>query len=276
MTDANTYRVLASRDQGILPPVLLGKAIAATASDLAKELVKYALPASAGLLIVTPSTAVFGVAVEMLVGRLFEQNQALHDEFKAKVDTVLAEPLKTACKQLTDIARIKTTDEQTLGQIDRQLDVVYDTLIKALSYAEENDRESRLTITAYLALAAALMKGGKEFAQLHISSLREEAVRIRVECERFAQDYAWLVKLADEYGEKMRLSDSFDDFWDGPGVSPRQRLTGVYARTATGYRSEAEQCQRMLHAIKDVPGDIETFCEFLKPILADRLSVFRP
>ena len=131
MTDANTYRLLASRDQGILPPVLLGKAIAATASDLAKELVKYALPASAGLLIVTPSTAVFGVAVEMLVGRLFEQNQALHDEFKAKVDTVLAEPLKTACKQLTDIARIKTTDEQTLGQIDRQLDVVYDTLPEA-------------------------------------------------------------------------------------------------------------------------------------------------
>jgi len=275
VSDAKIYREIAERDEKILPTVVLGKAIASTASELAKEFAKHSLPASMGLLAITPITAVFGVAVEMIVGKLFEQNEALHKAIKAKVDVMLAEPLKTARAQLADVMKVRSHDEATLAQVDRQLASIYDVLYKALSYAEEKDWRSNLTIRGYLALVAALMKGGGEFAKVHMSTLRQAAGQVKEECERLAKEEAQAIKDADEHHAKMERAASLPDLSAGFGRSSGDRLAGVEGALAWQARSKAKALKDMREAIQDVPESIETFCKFMEPIMADRQSVFR-
>jgi hypothetical protein len=125
-----------------------------------------------------------GGAVVATVAALFRQ---LFDQSKAtakQLRVILDEPFQTAARTLRDIASVEIRTRRERHECQRQLAQAFDNFSKARSYAERHDPARLQLIDIYQALTAALMTGGRPFAQLYLAPWQADIRRWRAEANR--------------------------------------------------------------------------------------------
>lgn len=171
-----------------------------------------------------PSAALVAPAVAAVVKVVIEEFGKQNADIEKKLDKVLAEPLAFARATLLDNLSVTATTESELQERQRQLTTAYDKFRQAEIYAGERDSEP---IRFYRAVTAALMSGGRPYAELYIqqSEMASELARIEAkvalaeadeidpewwETHR-RDDVRWAVDYEDYSNRNMAVNKNIDD-----------------------------------------------------------------
>jgi hypothetical protein len=115
-----------------------------------------------------------------LLRRLFDQSDAIARRF----NPILDEPFLTVARALRDIASVEIRSLDELREWQRQLAVAFDSFARGRTYAEMHALDRVQLITFYQSLTAALMPGGRPFAELYLVQLRGGVAELRAEADR--------------------------------------------------------------------------------------------
>src|SRR5262249_15125707 len=125
---------------------------------------------------------------------------------------ILDEPFRTAARTLQDIASIEIRSQEEARECQRQLAQAFDNFAKARSYAEKDDDPDRLQfISIYQSLTAALIPGGRPFAELYLAPLQErvanwraQAAELQKQADAINSDPSTVIKEWREYEEECQ------------------------------------------------------------------------
>jgi hypothetical protein len=127
-----------------------------------------------------PTASVIVGVVVGLLRQLFAQSDAVAKRLKILLD----EPFQSGARTLRDIASIEIRSLDELHECQRQLAHALDNFGKARSIAERDDPDRLLLISIYQSVTAALMPGGRPFAELYLASLQEQVAKWRAKAAR--------------------------------------------------------------------------------------------
>ena len=253
-----------------------GKAVAAATAEGAKLLAVGVAGATLPALLVEPTSAALGAVVEVFVTTIFDQTVDVQRQMHAKLDRILDGPFEKAKNIIHDVLHVEISNAGTLDEIDRQLTESYDSLLTALAYAEKHDGAAVLGVRAYLALVAAMMRKGGDFARLQLKQIRRSANEVRAKRVALEERAHHFLEQAEREHELMERSDLASQFLPEEfGSASRGRLAGVHAWTASSLRAEAERVAREADELRDVPERMEEFGVLVETILANRNMLIR-
>jgi hypothetical protein len=236
-----------------------GKAVAAATAEGAKILAVGVAGATLPALLVEPTSAALGAVVEVFVTSIFDQTVDVQRQMDAKLERILAEPLEKAKNIISDVLHVEISSAGTLDEIDRQLTESYDSLLTALAYAEKHDAAA--VLRAYLALVAAMMRNGGDFARLQLKQIRRSANEVRAKRVALEERARHFLQEAEREHELMEQSDLASQYSPEEfGSASRGRLAAMHARSASSHRAEAERLTREADELRDVPERMEEFC----------------
>lgn len=147
---------------------VIHEGLAEATAEAAKEFASHSLSALIPIGMAVPAAAFLVSAVRVLFLKLDDRSR----EIEKKLNVLLDEPFRTAARTLHDVATADITSPAEVNEAQRQLRTAYDNFSKALTYAEKEASSRFNLIRIYQGLTAALISGGRPFAEKIVTSLR--------------------------------------------------------------------------------------------------------
>lgn len=235
----------------------LASAAGAAAGDLSVRLLSSVISVA----ISGPVGAALSEIVKALVSALLSATESLDK----KIDLILAEPLRNAVTSLNAILSVDIRTREEEIERDRQLQETFYNLKKAYVYVgQDRNGERRHVVRLYQCIVAALMPGGRPFAELWIAELRNTSVAARLRASIWKNEaQAVDLEIAPENIEAM--VDSWQGYPDGALYGPG---------ALSGYLSAAEDRKRAAletaEFLEKSAADMDLFCDWVLYLAANR------
>lgn len=199
--------------------------------------------------IATPVVHILAAAAKGIVRELLQSTTSI----EKKIDRMLTEPLQTSMRTFIEVISAAPKDRTELEESYRRLDVAFDDLNKAYTYASP---EERLLLRLYMTLIAALKRGGGAFVRLYLNELASVASEAR--------------EAATQADEEARHAEHVLNWLTNKPVSARAQ-DGWMA----GREYQAEHLDRLLarsRRLRIGAEELETFCRFVTRLAQIGLS----
>lgn len=196
--------------------------------------------------IANPLAQIVGVALKGLVKQLLSRIS----KTERMLNRILAEPLETAVGTIVAVLSVRPTTTEERAECSRQLDIAFDGLSKARSYAQNESQ--RLVVRLYQCLVASLKSGGKPFVELYLGELEVIVANLKREAEEATAESKEIVI------EVIDVMPIFYDEENNPYVT--------FNRLNAGKDSEREQLSKDAEMCATFARDLETFGGFVRRV----------
>lgn len=191
--------------------------------------------------------------IGVLLRRLFDHSKIIAE----RLQLILDEPFLTASQTLRDISLVDIRSPEELQECRRQLALAFDNLSKAYTLAKVNAPGRLQVIRFYQCLTAALMSGGRPFAELYLAEFgdyiakrlaeatdlqtRSDAIDWTPSDERHFQEGVRIIMDERKYASTRQRAEG--DYGVGPiyGEERKSAKEGLAAQA----REIRERCDRL-------------------------------